>query len=105
MDRPGAAAPQMMIADHTAPPLNYSDPLVQFTGTTQLTGDEVASTDAADLERSGEDRFDPFQPVNMRDCVIVGNSHHFAQNVVEARRHRMDHAGLVHHHYIGCALL
>src|SRR5688572_12784177 len=55
MDRPGTAASQMMIADDAAPPLDHSDPLVQFARTAQLIRDEVASADAADLERSGED--------------------------------------------------
>src|SRR3954466_11886786 len=57
MDRPGAAASQMMIADHPAPPLDHPDPLVQFAGTAQFAWDEVASADAADLERCSEDRF------------------------------------------------
>ena len=94
----------MMIADDAAPPLDHSDPLVQFAGTAQFAGDEVASADAADLERSGEDRFDPFQPVRMRDGVIVGDRHHVARDVVEAGRHGVDHAGLVHQHDIGCAV-
>ena len=78
MDLARTAASEMMVADDPAPPLDHADPLVQFAGTAQLAGDQVAPADAADLEGGGENRFDPFQPVRMGNGVVVGDRHHLA---------------------------